>query len=93
MDELMLVNVGFSAVNSVLLIVLLSLYAKIVFKTKAIYPAGLFIFALFLLGQNLLAVFSYVDMQGYFGTGVLPYLCGIGALQLVSLIALLRVTL
>lgn len=89
----MLVNVGFAAVNSILLVVLVSLYAKIVFKTKAIYPAGLFIFALFLLGQNLLSVFSYVEMDSYFGSGVLPYLCGIGALELVSVIALLRVTL
>jgi hypothetical protein len=82
-----------SVINSVLLIVLLALYGKIVFKTRAIYPAGLFVFALFLLGQNLLSVFSYLDMQSYFGEGVLPYLCAIGALELVSLVALLRVTL
>lgn len=88
-----MLNVGFSVINSALLLVLLLLYGKIVFKTKAIYPAGLFVFALFLLGQNLLAVFSYIDMQVYFGSAVLPYLIGIGALEFFSLVALLRVTL
>jgi hypothetical protein len=87
------ITVAFSIVNSVLLLFLLFLYGKIVLKTKAMYPVGLFLFALFLLAQNILAVFSYADMQYYFGPGVLPYLSGIGALELVSLIALLRVTL
>ncbi len=89
----MLTTAGLSAVNSVLLAVLLIVYGKIVFKTKAIYPAGLFLFALFLLGQNLLSVYSYVSMQAYFGEGVLPYLFGISALELISLALLLRVTL
>ncbi len=83
----------FSSINSILLVVLLFLYGKIVLKTKAVYSAGLFLFALFLLAQNLLAIFSYVDMQDYFGPAVLPYLSGIGGLELVSLIILLRVTL
>jgi hypothetical protein len=85
--------IGFSGINSILLVVLLFVYGKIVFKTKALYSAGLFLFAFFLLAQNLLAVFSYVDMQGFFLPAVLPYLSGIGALELVSLIILLKVTL
>jgi hypothetical protein len=88
----MLITVAFSGINSVLLITLLFLYGKIVFKTRAIYPVGLFLFALFLLAQNLLAVFSYVAMQNYFGEGVLPYLLGIAGLELVSLAVLLKVT-
>lgn len=89
----MIITVAFSSINSVLLVILLFLYGKIVFKTKAMHPIGLFLFALFLLAQNLLAVFSYADMQAYFEAGVLPYLSGIGALELVSLIFLLKVTL
>jgi hypothetical protein len=89
----MVITVAFSSINSILLLVLLFLYGKIVFKTKAMYPIGLFLFALFLLAQNLLAVFSYADMQAYFGDAVLPYLSGIGALELVSLVVLLKVTL
>jgi hypothetical protein len=89
----MLITVAFSSVNSVLLLVLLFLYGKIVFKTRAIYPVGLFLFALFLLAQNLLAVFSYAAMQDYFAQGVLPYLLGISGLELVSLGVLLKVTL
>jgi hypothetical protein len=87
------ITVAFSCVNSILLLVLLFLYGKIVFKTKAMYPIGLFLFALFLLAQNLLAVFSYADMQAYFGDAVLPFLSGIAALELVSLSVLLKVTL
>lgn len=89
----MLVAVAFSSVNSLLLLVLLFLYGKIVFKTRATHPAGLFVFALFLLAQNLLTVFSYLDMQLSFGEVVVPYLSVIGALELVSLSVLLRVTL
>jgi hypothetical protein len=58
----MLITVAFSSVNSVLLLVLLFLYGKIVFKTRAIYPVGLFLFALFLLAQNLLAVLLKVTL-------------------------------
>jgi hypothetical protein len=89
----MIITVTFSSINSILLAVLLFLYGKIVFKTKAVYPIGLFLFALFLLAQNLLAVFSYAGMQDYFAEGVLPYLSGIAGLELVSLAVLLKVTL
>ncbi|MGI0091398.1 MAG: hypothetical protein ACREBS_06785 [Nitrososphaerales archaeon] len=93
MLEMMLVTVILSGVNSILLLFLLFLYSKIVMKTRAMYASGLMIFALLLLAQNLLAVYSYVAMQPFFGSEALPYLSGIAALELASLIALIRVTL
>ncbi len=88
----MLLTVIFSGVNSALLILLLALYAKIVFRTKAAHAIGLSLFALLLLGQNLLSLYSYIDMQAFFGPAVVPYLLVIGGLELASLIAIVGVT-
>ncbi len=90
---MMLITVALSGANSILLVALLFLYAKIVLKTRAMYATGLLVFALFLLAQNLLAVFSYITMEPFFGEEALPFLSGIGALELISLVVLLRVTL
>ncbi len=92
METLMLLTVALSSVNSILLVILLVLYGKIVFKTKAIHAVGLMLFALLLLAQNLLSVFAYVAMQPFFSSEALPYLLGIGALELASLAVLLKVT-
>lgn len=93
METLMILTVVLSGVNSVLLVVLLAIYGKIVFKTKAVHAIGLMMFALLLLAQNLLAIYAYVDMNMYFGSGALPYLFGISILELGSLIAMVAVTL
>jgi hypothetical protein len=89
---MMLLTVLFSGVNSALLILLLALYAKIVFRTKAVHAIGLSLFALLLLGQNLLSLYSYIDMQSFFDPAVVPYLLVIGGLELASLIAIVGVT-
>ena len=88
----MLLTAIFSGVNSALLIVLLALYAKIVFRTRAVHAIGLTLFALLLHGQNLLSLYSYIDMQSFFGPAVVPYLLVIGGLELASLIAIVGVT-
>lgn len=93
METMMLLTVIFSGVNSALLILLLALYSKIVLRTKAIHAIGLTVFALFLLGQNLLSLYSYIDMQSFFEAGVVPYLLVIGVLELASLVAIVGVTL
>jgi len=88
----MLLTVLFSIVNSALLIVLLGLYGKIVFRTRAVHAIGLMVFAVFLLAQNLLSVYSYLDMQAFFQAAVVPYLLAIAGLELASLIAIVGVT-
>jgi hypothetical protein len=92
-ESMMILTVVFSGINSALLIVLLAIYGKIVFRTKAAHSIGLMLFATLLLAQNLLALYSYVDMSGYFASGVLPYLLGIAALELASLVTIVVVTL
>ncbi len=89
----MLLTVILASVNSVLLVALMVLYGKIVLKTHASYAIGLMIFALLLLGHNLLSIFAYVDMEPFFGSVALPYLSGISALELGGLLVLLKVTL
>ena len=93
METMMLVTVVLASVNSILLVALLFLYGKIVLRTRASYAIGLMIFALLLLGHNLLAIFAYVDMEPFFGSVALPYLSGIAALELGGILVLLKVTL
>jgi hypothetical protein len=85
--------VGFALANSAILVGLIYLYSKIAAKTRATYPVGLAIFAGLLLLQNLLTVFAYVTMAPLFGEDALPYLSGIGVLELGGLVVLLRLTL
>ena len=88
----MILTVSLASINSVLLLILLLLYGRIVIKSRATYAVGLMIFALLLLAQNLLSVFAFVA-EPFFDTGALPYLSGISALELGGLIVLLRITL
>ena len=90
---MMLVTVSLAGVNSVLLLILLLLYSKIVIKSRATYAIGLMIFALLLLAQNLLSVFAFIAMEPLFTAGALPFLSGIAALELGGLVVLLRITL
>ncbi len=85
--------VVFSSVNAAILVVLLSIYLGIVLRTRSAYPAGMMIFASFLLVQNLLTAYSYVAMNGFFAAAVLPYLVTISLFEFGGLIALTRITL
>ena len=93
MDVMMELAVGFASLNSLVLAVLLYLYARIAWRSKALYPAGLLVFASLLLVQNLLTVYSYVSMTPFFSDSVVPYLFAISALEFGGLLALARVTL
>jgi hypothetical protein len=83
----------FSSLNVAVLIGLLYLYARITWRSRAVYPAGLLIFASLLLLQNLVTVYSYVSMTPFFGESVLPYLFAISLLEFGGLMALARITL
>jgi hypothetical protein len=86
------VAIVLSGLNALLLVGLLVFYGRIAVKSKAALSYGLVIFALFLLAQNLLTVFSYASMAPLFGDATVPYLCIMAGLQLVALLALLRFT-
>jgi hypothetical protein len=93
MDLMMELAVGFSFLNILVLAGLSLLYARIVWKSRAMYPVGLIIFAVLLLAQNLMTVYSYESMTPFFGEAVIPYLFTISILEFGGLLALARVTL
>ena len=93
MELLMDVAILFSAINSVLLIVTLVIYARLAIRSGAAHSVGLVIFSLFLLGNSLLTVFSYTTMSPFFGSQAVPYLSAMSVLEFVGLVVLLKITL
>jgi hypothetical protein len=91
-DTLMDIAIVVSGLNSIVLVALLYFYGRLAIRSKAPQSLGLVVFALFLLCENLLTIFSYESMAPLFGTPTIPYLLGVAALQLVALVALLRFT-
>jgi hypothetical protein len=92
MDPMMDVAILFSSLNAALLIALLSIYIRIAFRSRAIHSVGLAFFAILLLANSLLTVYSYVMMAPFFGVGALPYLSTISVLEFVGLVVLLKIT-
>lgn len=93
METMMMVAVGLASANSIILLVLLFVYSKIVLKTKAMYAAGLLIFAVLLLAHNLLTISAYVLMAPVFEAEAMPFPLGISALELGGLAVLVKITL
>jgi hypothetical protein len=93
MDLMMEAAVVFSSLNVVILTGLLYLYARITWRSRALYPIGLLLFATLLLLQNLVTAYSYLAMTPFFGESLLPYLLGISVLEFGGLLALTKVTL
>lgn len=89
----MMLAVGLASVNSAILLALLFLYGKMALRTKAMYAWGLLVFALLLLGHNLLTIFAYVSMAPLFGSEALPFLSAMAAFELGGLIVLMKMTL
>ncbi len=85
--------IAFSTLNVIVLAGLLYLYARITWRSRALYPVGLVFFASLLLLQNFVTAYSYVEMTPFFGESLLPYLLAISVLEFGGLIALTRVTL
>lgn len=84
--------IGIASLNSVILLGLVYLYARIFLRSRASYSLGLIFFAAMLLLQNLLTALAYGTMSPLFGSDALPYLSVIGATELAGLLMLLRMT-
>ena len=85
--------IGLATVNSIILLGLIYLYARISIKTHAAYSIGLVFFASLLLLHDLLTALAYGTMSSLFGSGALPYLSAIGGAELAGLLVLLKITL
>jgi hypothetical protein len=81
-----------SMVNTVILVVLLAVYANIYRKTGATFTIGLMVFAGMLMLHNIIAIYGYFAMAPLYSDDLLPYFVGIHIAELVGLIALLKVT-
>lgn len=90
---MMQLAVALAGINSAILIVLLYVYGRIMFRTRAMYSVGLFIFAVLLLLQSLVTGIGYVTMASYFGDEALPMMSIVQGLELGGLIVLARITL
>lgn len=82
----------FSSLNVVVLIALVYIYARIGWRSKALYPVGLVVFASLLLLQNAVTAYSYTEMTPFFGEALLPYLFAVSILEFGGLLALVRVS-
>ena len=81
-----------AAVDALLLIVLLAVYLRVYRDTHAEFSLGLSIFSVLLLGQNLLAVYSFQTMARFIDDQFLPYLFTINLAEAFGTLVLLRTT-
>jgi hypothetical protein len=93
MNSLMEVSAGVGIINVVLLIALLTVYAKVYKNTRAVFTIGLMFFAGMLMLHNIIAVYAYFAMQPLYAIGLLPYFAVIHIAELAGIAALLKVTL
>ncbi len=81
-----------AAIDALLLIVLLALYLRVYRDTHAQFSLGLSIFSILLLGQNLLAVYSFLTKGSFVEEPFLPYLFTINLAEAFGTLVLLRTT-
>jgi hypothetical protein len=87
------ISAGVAIANVVLLIALLTVYAKVYKSTRAVFTIGLMFFAGMLMLHNIIAVYAYFAMQPLYAVGLLPYFAVIHIAELAGIAALLKVTL
>jgi hypothetical protein len=93
MNSLMEISAGVGIANVVILIALLTVYAKVYKSTRAVFTIGLMFFAGMLMLHNIIAVYAYFAMQPLYAVGLLPYFAVIHIAELAGIAALLKVTL
>jgi hypothetical protein len=93
MNSLIEISAGIGIANVVLLIALLTVYAKVYKSTRAVFTIGLMFFAGMLMLHNIIAVYAYFAMQPLYAVGLLPYFAVIHIAELAGIAALLKVTL
>jgi hypothetical protein len=82
-----------AALNAILLLGLIIVYARIYRDTHAQFSLGLMVFSLILFAQNILSVYSFATMAPYIGDPFLPYLLGINLAEAFGVLVLFRTTL
>ena len=92
MNSLMEISAGVGIANVILLIALLTVYAKVYKSTRAVFTIGLMFFAGMLMLHNIIAVYAYFAMQPLYAVGLLPYFVVVHIAELAGIAVLLKVT-
>ena len=87
------ISAGVGIANVVLLIALLTVYAKVYNSTRAVFTIGLMFFAGMLMLHNIIAVYAYFAMQPLYAVGLLPYFVVVHIAELTGIAVLLKATL
>ena len=93
MDTYATVATGMSFVNIALLVGLIYLYARMVYRTHAGYTYGLMIFSGLLVAQNTGMAYVCGFLNEYYNWQLSPYFAVVAVLEFAGLMVLLRVTL
>jgi hypothetical protein len=81
-----------TGVNIVLVLGLLVVYVRSLLRVRSVFAAGLLIFALLFLLQNIVSFYFYLTMMPYFVAGLEGYVLTFTALQTVAFAILNWVT-
>ena len=92
MTSLMDVSMYTAALGAILLAGLVIAYARMYKDTHAQFSLGLAIFALVLLAQNLLTVYSFITMSNLVGDPLPSYLLGINIAEVLGIAVLFKTT-
>ena len=92
MEFLFELAVALAAANSILLVILATVYGRTAVRTRAAYPLGLFLFSLLLLVQSAGTAFGYLLNSPFIGDAAYPFMSVVGGFELAGLLALLRIT-
>ena len=82
-----------AALSAILLLGLVVAYARMFRDTRAQFSLGLMMFALILLAQNVLAVYSFITMSNLVGDPFPSYLLGINIAEVLGIAVLFKTTL
>ena len=93
MNSFMEISAGVGIVNVALLIALLTVYAKVYNRTRAVFTVGLMFFACMLMLHNVIAVYAYFAMEPLYAVALLPYFIVIHITELAGISVLLKITL
>ena len=93
MDTYASIATGASALNVVLLVGLVYIYARMAARTHAGYTIGLGLFSGLLLVQNSGMVYVCGFLTEYYNWQLSPYFAAVALLELAGLLTLLKVTL
>ncbi len=92
MTPLLTLAIVLYTTNAVLFGFLAYVYGKTALSTRAKYPVGLFVFSILLLLHSAGTAAAYFFLGPYFGDEAVPYMSVMGSLELVGVLALLRIT-